>query len=438
MDTIISRLKKAEVEWFNNRYATVESEGQFYVIRISDFTIYKPEEFKKSHADKRRFIKKTPIKLADEWLIDPRRIHFSKGFMFDPVREPTTDPKKLRGQSTSLNLWRGYTVSSRKGDVQPYLDFVREIVCAGNEAAYNWLMAWQANIIQDPANKPGTCPVLRGEQGIGKSFFVSCIGGILGDHTFWEISEPELLIGRFSGHFKGKLLICADEGSFASKKAEARLKNLITADKQAIEEKHKNPIIIDNHMRIIITGNDPKIINASRDERRYLVLNVSSDKKNNAAYWDHMHEWKRNGGLAALHHYLKHLDISGVNLRQVPTTLALMEQKLANLDDIEQWIYDVLRRGYFAVPERWGCPIHGDCLRKSFCEYYGLKVPMSAHDSRIGRKINEIFPDVKKERKRYHSRLEYRYIFPSLKECRGAFESYLNGQVEWPEIGCSE
>lgn len=435
METIISRLKKAEVEWFNNRFATVESEGQFCVIRLSDFTIYRPEEFKKSHADKRRFIKKKPIKLADEWLIDPRRTHFPKGFIFDPSKEPVTDTRKLLGQKT-LNFWRGFSIKPMEGNVQPYLYFVKEVVCDGDTDLYNWLMAWQANIIQNPANKPGTCPVLRGEQGIGKSFFVSCIGGILGDNTFWEISEPELLVGRFSGHFKGKLLICADEGSFASNKAAARLKNLITSDKQAIEEKHKNPIVIDNHMRIIITGNDAQIIVASHDERRYCVFNVSAVYKGDLKYWKKMHDWRDNGGLAALHHYLKNMDIGNIDLRTVPKTQALMEQKLASLDDIDRWIYDVLSRGCFSRRRRWGDYIPCETVRTSYAEYHGLKINMSQHDSSIGRRFREIFSDMKKRRPRtkYGSSL-YCYYFPSLDECRRAFEAYLNGELEWPEIG---
>lgn len=187
MKSIPSRLTNEELLWFNERYATIESQGQFLVIRLEDFGTYKPEEFKKSMADKRRFLKESsaPIKLADEWLQDPRRLHYSHGFIFDPSILPAKDYHLIRNPRT-FNLWRGFATQPKEGDVQLYLDFVREVVCAGDDEVFHWLMPWQANLLQGAAKKPGTAVVLRGGQGIGKSYFVSCIGKILGEIHSWK------------------------------------------------------------------------------------------------------------------------------------------------------------------------------------------------------------------------------------------------------------
>lgn len=433
METVPSRLTQEELLWFNKRYATVESEGQFLVIRLEDFTTYKPEEFKKALADKRRFVagERQPIKLANEWLQDPKRLNYPYGFEFDPSIPPVKNHHLIKNRRT-FNLWRGFATQPKEGNVQPYLDFVREVVCAGDNNVYRWLMSWQANLLQDPANKPGTAIVLRGEQGIGKSFFVSCIGNILGKNSFMEVNDPEHVVGRFGGHIKGKLLICADEGSFTSSKAAGKLKNMITAEVIALEEKYQRTITVVNHMRLMITGNDLQVITASRDERRYCVLDVSPTHKGDRAYWKKMHEWRDNGGLEALHHYLLHYPLEDVDLRTVPKTKALTDQKIASMDDVERWLLAVLFRGYIRQGPPWATPVPVSIIRASFAEFHGLK-EMSELDSRIGRKLNEVFPPFKKSRNRAGDRQEYRYAFPSLDECRRMFEEYIGGEIDWPE-----
>lgn len=428
-----SRLLPEERHYFNSRYATVESEGQFLVIRLEDFVIYKPEEFKKAEADKRRMMNpdRPPLKLANEWLLDPKRLHFPYGFVFDPSIEPVENYLKEK-QWTTFNLWKGFAVPPESGDVKPFLDFVREVVSSHDEALLQWIMAWLANIFQEPANKPGTALVLRGEQGIGKSFFVSCIGLILGHRNFIEVNDPEHTVGRFGGHLKGKLVLCADEGSFITGKASGKLKNLITADTIALEEKYKNTISVANHMRVIFTGNDLRLITASRDERRYCVIDVDPSRKGDMAYWKTMHEWRDNGGLAALHHYLLNYPIGNIDLRIVPKTKALTDQKIGSLDDVERWFLDVLRRGYIRPGPPWSAPVANSIIRHSYAEYYGLK-EMSGFDSSINRKLNEIFPHMKKSRKRNRGQQEKHYQFPSMDECRRIFAEYLNGEIEWPE-----
>jgi hypothetical protein len=138
--------------------------------------------------------------------------------------------------------------------------------------------------------------------------------------------------------------------------------------------------------------------------------------------------------MAALHYYLKHYDIQDVNLRTVPQTGALMEQKLASLDDGGKWLYAVLQRGHFGQTPMWLKVQPCDSIRASFAEFYGLKHLISANDSRIGRALSEILPEVKKERPRLKSSVPQRcYVFPPLDDCRRAFELYLGGKIDWPE-----
>jgi hypothetical protein len=83
-----------------------------------------------------------------------------------------------------VNQWKGWAVEPcpqrvMDEEVEPFTDYVRSIVCSGNDDHYEWVMAWLADIFQHPGEKPGTALVLVGVQGAGKTF--------LGEHVLGKI-----------------------------------------------------------------------------------------------------------------------------------------------------------------------------------------------------------------------------------------------------------
>jgi hypothetical protein len=59
------------------------------------------------------------------------------------------------------------------------------------------------------------------------------------------------------------------------------------------------------------------------------------------------------GGREALLDHLLRFDLSAVNLRQIPTTAALLDQKVASLPPEKGWLLDLLRNG--RLPWGLGC-----------------------------------------------------------------------------------
>ena len=57
------------------------------------------------------------------------------------------------------------------------------------------------------------------------------------------------------------------------------LKNLITNSDLEIEYKFKDRYTVKNYLNIIITTNNRSIIKISNNDRRYLMLKVSSERK---------------------------------------------------------------------------------------------------------------------------------------------------------------
>ena len=219
-------LTPGELCWFNERYATLEVEGDYCVIRIEDRSIYSTSMFKQSLAHMTRSDGHQQMPLAEGWLANERRRHFPFGVIFDPSTPPIAYDPQCPDQPDRFNLYRGMAVEPAEGDIKPFLDFTRNTIANGSEEHFIYVISWMANIIQNPTNKPGTSLVLRGDQGIGKGFFASCLGAVLGHH-YIELNDPVYLVGRFTHHLRDKLVIYADEGSFSGKKATDKLKNMM-------------------------------------------------------------------------------------------------------------------------------------------------------------------------------------------------------------------
>ena len=252
-------LRPEDLLWFNERYATLENEGDYCVIRIEDRSIYSTSMFTQSLAHMTRLHDNRQMALADGWLAHKDRRHFPFGVIFDPSSPPRAYDPECRDQPDRFNLYRGMAVVPGEGDIKPYLDFVRTVIADESPNHFDYVMAWQANIVQHPTEKSGTSLVLRGDQGIGKGFFASCLGAVLGPH-FIELNDPIYLVGRFSHHLRDKLVIYADEGSFSGRKATDKLKNMITSEQVLIEQKFRTPYNVDNFMRIIISGNHERLM----------------------------------------------------------------------------------------------------------------------------------------------------------------------------------
>jgi hypothetical protein len=82
-----------------------------------------------------------------------------------------------------------------------------------------------------------------------------------------------------------------------------------------------------------------------------------------------------NGGREALLHHLLNFDLSKINLRAIPKTAALLEQKISSLTPEAGCLFDLLARG--ELP--WGCEWYRECPSKRLIDDY------IAHASKRGR-----------------------------------------------------
>jgi hypothetical protein len=324
-------------------WAFVHVEGSARVIREdinkhNNIVLYKLEDLKKEHMNCRVLSgdeKPKLVNLVDMWLEHPDRRTYAAGLTFAP------DMQILE----RYNLWRGWSVEGVEGDVEPWLDFVTNVLADGNAAYANYIIAWAAQMIQNPMTKVGVGLVLRGRKGTGKTKFGELLGGLVKAHHK-IVSRAEHVTGNFNRHLEDTLLLQADEAYWAGAKAsEGALKDLLTNPNITIERKGVDAYTAPNYTRILFTSNEEFVVPASLDERRFAVFDVGNTRKQDSEYFAALDNWYNSGGAEALLHYLRNFNLTNINLRLVPQTDALTDQKLEALDNVTEWLYNCLQNG---------------------------------------------------------------------------------------------
>jgi phage/plasmid-associated DNA primase len=136
------------------------------------------------------------------------------------------------------------------------------------------------------------------------------------------MSSSHHLVGHFNAHLETAIVVFADEAFWAGdKQGEGTLKTLITSDTIRVERKGIDSKSARSHVYLIMASNSDWVVPASGDERRYLVLDVSSKRRQDHEYFAALEREWQAGGREAFMHYLLHLDLSSFNVRKVPQSM---------------------------------------------------------------------------------------------------------------------
>ena len=274
------------------------------------------------------------------WMEDPRRRTFD-GLVFSPGKD--AGPRWY-------NLWRGFKVQPDEGKadhpaLDMFLEHARENVCQGNEDHFRWLMGWFAHLIQRPWEKPLVALVMKGMKGTGKNALVERVGHLLGRHAL-VADDPRYFLSNFNGHLEANLLLVLDEAVWSGdKKAEGRLKGLITGTKHIIEKKNLEAFTVDNLTRVVMLSNEKWVCPASQDERRFAVFEVGNGRRQDREFFREMREGMEQGGYSHLLRYLLDFDLASIDVNQAPMTEGLLNQKRESLRGPERFLADAIEAG---------------------------------------------------------------------------------------------
>ena len=378
------------------------------------------------------------LQLADVWLRHKRARRY-KQVAFYPNRELPSDV---------LNLWQGFSVVPGTGDCSLILKHIRDNICSGDEEAYNYMLGWLARLVQYPDKMGEVAVILRSGKGTGKSFFANIIGAMFGEH-YTTISNSDHLTGRFNAHLQRCVLLFADEAFFAGdKKGEGTLKSIVTDSRIFVEPKGVDGSMRRNFLHIIMASNKQWVVPASHDERRFFVLDVANDQKQNTEYFNALAKQVDNGGLEALLDYLLKYDISEFNVRKVPQNKALQEQKNMSLGSVERWWLQRLSEGESTTGScLWEVDVPSRLLYEdylNFCRKGGDSY--KEKQQAFGRFISTLHPNVKRANKTWEHYVWLDdgtkikkpgrgmvYTLPDLMTCRIEWDERF-GNHEWLEM----
>lgn len=268
---------------------------------------------------------------------DRRTYH---GVVFDPSE---------RAGSRFLNMWSGFAIEAIEGDdkLDRIMWHLLHIICNGEEEHFKYLLAWMAHIVQKPEEKSGVCLVLKSEaRGTGKSTVSILMEKLLGQHAM-KVQDGKHLLGAFNSHLANKLFVTIEEAFWSgSAKDAGKLRTLITESTLTIEAKGKDAIEVDSFHRFMMCTNNDWAVPQTQDERRFFVLEVSEEKKQNKEYFSALYrDINSADAMGQFFNFLKSYDTQPYNLNKAPKTSATQQQIMESLPSEAIWLKSLLDDG---------------------------------------------------------------------------------------------
>lgn len=401
------------------------------------------EDFRNGYCNKKIVVGEdkngNPIQtpLGKWWLEHPERRSYER-LQFAPGRDLESD---------IYNLWRGFGVSARSGEKHlSFMSHIYDNICDGKEELFNYVVGWLANAVQNPDSPGQTAIVLRGDQGVGKGFFASTIGKLFGRHYF-HVANAHHLTGNFNAHLRDCSLLFADEAFFAGDKKHASvLKVLVTEDAIIIEPKGVDSEMCGNCIHLLMASNEDWVVPAGMNERRFCVLDVASKKIQDSSYFSSIAKELEDGGYENLLQHLLTYDLSNFNLREIPKTKALQEQKIFSYSNEEEWWYQKLLDGQvLSEHSDWQGEVYCKSLVSDYITYTRMfNSSRRGSATKVGKFLTKAVPGIEKVQSSDIVTIEnedgfevtlkrpYKYILPSLRKCRQHWDDKFGGPYDWP------
>lgn len=289
---------------------------------------------------------------------------------FDPTGK---DPAIL------CNLWGGWPTTPRAGSCERLLELL-EYLCNGEgngREIYQWVLRWLAYPIQHPGAKLKTALIFHGPQGVGKNLFFETVAAIYGEYA--RVIDQAAVEDKFNDWASKKLLMIADEVVARAElyHLKNKLKCFITGETIRINPKNVAAHEERNHVNLIFLSNESQPLALEDDDRRYAV--VKTPPKLPPALYSEVKAEIDAGGIAALHHYLLHLDLGDfAPWSMPPMTRAKRELIELSMGSTDRFSAD-WRDGVLGVGIR-PCLVH-DVYRlyRWWCNKEGERFPLAAN-----------------------------------------------------------
>jgi len=273
------------------------------------------------------------------------------------------------------NTWRGFTVTPKEGDVQPWLDHVAFLF--PNERYQKNVIEWIAFMLQHPDLKCNWQLIIQGDEGAGKDALFVPISQILGSAS--AVIDNKDVRGDFDDGLVGSKFITFSEARRIRDDAMEYLKRISASENSnlmMLNPKKQEKVMQHNLWSLAIITNHADAIKLSPTERRFYVLSTEDrvmTEKQKEAYFK---KWLQDTeAQAALFHYLLGVTLESFNPDALPErTKYMMEMIEATDNDMESLLKDWndLRINSFAYEIT-----HPEWIKADLLEH-GIKFTMSS------------------------------------------------------------
>jgi hypothetical protein len=352
--------------------------------------------------------------LADWWLTRKDRYTYD-GIIFDAAPPES--------EQDEINLWQGYGVGENPhGDWSLLRNHIRDVIASGDAASDAYVIKWLAWAVQNPTRHCEVALVLiSAEKGTGKGFLGRSMCRLFGSHGL-HISNRNHLVGKFNAHFMQVGFMFCDEVLWPGhKEDEGILKSLITEPVLLVEPKGINAYQAVNSLKIMMASNEPWVVPASGNDRRYAVFDVSTKHKQDHRYFAHISEQLEGGGLGAMLSDLRTMDLGTWHPRQeIPQTEALARQKELTAEPEVKLMGDILESG--ALPGKAGKPNRARATE--FYDYFRKRAKLLHYWT--DNQFIDFLEKLGAKRIRSNGTV---WVFPTLQEARDRFRA---ARPWWP------
>ena len=193
-------------------------------------------------------------------------------------------------QPNWYSIFGGYPIKPSKtikqSLINPILEHWKAIMCCNDKDKYEFWLNWVAFILQNPSGITGKALLFIGEQGCGKTSFVTnIICDLIGNaYSVRNCTDANNIFGKFNSLIERKKLIVLNEvkdteGSFGTVDYE-RLKATITDDEIDINPKNENQHTSQNVCNLIVCSNNARPLGLKPNDRRTVVFNFANKYAN--------------------------------------------------------------------------------------------------------------------------------------------------------------
>lgn len=385
----------------------------------------------------KRFIESLPIPVAkpaevvNSFWVSPNTIEYHR-LAFHPIPQ----------SADTLNLWVPHTVVPAQGVWTVIENYLKDVICDGDLALFDYLIRFLAHALQRPEEKPGIMIVLIGAEGVGKGFFIRLLEALWGATTL-QVSDIAAITGNFNAGLERAFWVALDECMFfGDKKALDRMKSITTEPWIQVEQKYEPPKIMFSVHRFIACTNHAQWGQIRSDDRRYLFIKVSDCHKQDTTYFGLLSNALNDGvTVPALAYYLVNLDITKFNPRSKPQTAEGFEQKRRSLSGFARYWYEVLDKGSFdlggdhypagSLSYEEELFVSSHALTQKYKDYNHIAERYEAIQAQtIREEIKMLCPSADTKKRQDNKR---GILFPKIEVARKEFETHIGCTVNWDE-----